>query len=384
MRQPEPYDESPTGSKSIQSSQLQIEDGIPPRESLFREAFRLGVSYLLLATLFFSLSSYIPGPVSYQPVPEGTFEHSALVEIVFGLTSFFIMSIAVWYLRKNRMIHNIIICFLISAVVSIADFVLTQEFYKILYAHENLSFSLIDNIMELFMCWAMFFGWSSVFLTLLYSFDVRDRERQLAAVREEALSAQMKALRYQINPHFLFNTLNSIAGLIEEGAATRAERMVLSLSIFMRTTLSLDPMHDVSLVDEIALQEEYLEIERERFSDRMTFNVDVPENARDALVPSLILQPLIENAIKHGVGATSGSVEIVLSAYRTADRLHIAVENDMPNGDTKGNRPPGMGVGLRNVEERIRARFQEEAHFTSGCISPGRYRVAMDLPWRQV
>lgn len=383
MHHPEPDDKSLARRKTIRSLQLQIEDEIPPRESLLREAFRLGVSYLLLATLFFSLTSYIPNPESDQHIPAGSVDHSALVEIVSGLTSFFIMSIAVWRLRKNRMIYNIIICFLISAIVSIADFILTQEFYKMLYAPKNLNFSMIDNIMELFMCWAMFFGWSSVFLTLLYSFDVRDRERQLAAVREEALSAQMKALRYQINPHFLFNTLNSIAGLIEEGAATRAERMVLSLSTFMRTTLSLDPMHDVSLADEIALQEEYLEIERERFSDRMTFNVDVPENARDVLVPSLILQPLIENAIKHGVGATSGPVEIVLSASRIADRLHIAVENDMPRGDIKGNRLPGMGVGLRNVEERLRARFQEEAHFSSGCISPGRYRVGMELPWRQ-
>ena len=356
---------------------------LPPRESLFREAFRLGVSYLLLAALFFGLSSYISAPESYQHAPAGFVDHSALVEIASGLTSFFIMSIAVWRLRTNRMIYNIVICFLISAIVSIVDFILTQEFYKMLYSATNLNFSLMDNIIVLFMCWAMFFGWSSVFLTLLYSFDVRDRERQLAVVREEALSAQMKALRYQINPHFLFNTLNSIAGLIEEGAATRAERMVLSLSTFMRTTLSLDPMHDVSLAGEIALQEEYLEIERERFSDRMTFNVDVPENARDALVPSLILQPLIENAIKHGVGATSGPVEIVLGASRIADRLHIVVENDMPLGDSKGNRLPGLGVGLRNVEERLRARFQEETRFSSGCISPGRYRVAMELPWRQ-
>ncbi|MGY6275218.1 sensor histidine kinase [Methylomonas sp. MgM2] len=382
MRKPKPDHKSLARRKTIQSLKLQIEDGIPPRESLFGEAFRLGISYLLLAALFYGLSAFIPAPESYLHVPAAFVDHSALVEIVSGLTSFFIMSIAVWHLRKNKMIHNIVICFLISAIVSIVDFILTQEFYKILYATTNLNFSLMDNIIVLFMCWAMFFGWSCAFLTLLYSFDVRDRERQLAAVREEALSAQMKALRYQINPHFLFNTLNSIAGLIEEGAATRAERMVLSLSTFMRTTLSLDPMHDVSLADEIALQEEYLEIERERFSDRMTFKTIIQENARDALVPSLILQPLIENAIKHGVGATSGQVEIVLSASRIADRLHIAVENDMPCGDAKGSRLPGMGVGLRNIEERLRARFQEEAHFSSGCISPGRYRVAMNLPWR--
>jgi two-component system, LytTR family, sensor kinase len=210
-----------------------------------------------------------------------------------------------------------------------------------------------------------------------------ERERLLEIARKEALAAQMQALRYQINPHFLFNTLNSIAGLIEEGAATRAERMVLSLSTFMRTTLSLDPMHDVSLADELALQEEYLEIERERFSDRMTFKVEIPDNVRDALVPSLILQPLIENAIKHGVGATAGAVEIILSAVRADDRLHIAVENDMPHDDAPENRFPGMGVGLRNVEQRLRARFQDQASFSAGRVSSGRYRVALDLPWRQ-
>lgn len=379
MRQPEPDDESLAGRKSVRSLQLQSEDGIPPRESLLGDAFKLGVAYLLLVTLFFGISSYIPGPEPYKHVPEGFAGHSVLVEIMSGLTSFFIMSVAVWLLRKNRMIHNIIICFLISAVVSIADFISTRELYKMLYATDNLE---MDNIQELFMCWAMYFGWSSVFLTLLYSFDVRDRERQLAAVREEALSAQMKALRYQINPHFLFNTLNSIAGLIEEDAATRAQRMVLSLSTFMRTTLTLDPMQDVPLAEEIALQQEYLAIEHERFSDRMTFSIDVPGEVRCALVPGLILQPLIENALKHGVGATSGPVEITLKAKREDDHLHITVENDMPPGDPAENRRPGAGVGLQNVSERLRVRFQGNGQLSTGVVASGRYRAAIDLPWR--
>ena len=362
MRQPEPDDESLAVRKSIQSLQLQSEDGIPPRESLFREAFRLGVSYLLLATLFFSLSSYIPDSGSYQHVPAGSFDNSALVEIMFGLTSFFIMSIAVWHLRKNKMIYNIIICFLISAIVSIADFFLTQEFYKMLYAHENLNFSLMDNIMDLFMCWAMFFGWSSAFLTLCTALMSETGNANWQQFGKK-LSAQMKALRYRVNPHFLFNTLNSIAGLIEENAATRAQRMVLSLSTFMRTTLTLDPMQDVPLADEIALQQEYLAVEHERFSDRMTFSIDVPEEVQGALVPSLILQPLVENALKHGVGATSGPVEITLKANREDDHLHITIENDIPLGDPEENRRPGAGVGLQNVSERLRVRFQEMASF---------------------
>ncbi len=229
---------------------------------------------------------------------------------------------------------------------------------------------------------ALFFGWSCLFISLIFSFELHERGLRLAAVREEALSAQMRALRYQVNPHFLFNTLNSIAGLIEEGATTRTQRMVLSLATFLRTTLSLDPMHDVSLADEIALQVEYLEIERERFADRMSLKIAVPDEVKSALVPSLILQPLIENAIKHGVGATVGLVEVTLSAYREDNQLHIVVENDMPHDGAPANSRPGMGVGLRNVDERLRVRFQDAADFHAGRISPSRYRAAIILPWR--
>ncbi|XWX54105.1 histidine kinase [Methylosinus sporium] len=358
-----------------------MEDGMQTRKSLFGEAFRLGITHLFLAALFYGVSAYFSGAELKENGSKSFVGHSGMVNIVSGPLSFSIMSIAVWYLRGDRIIYNVIICFLISVFVSVADFFLTMEFYKTFYAADNLNFSVDDNIKELFMCWAVYFGWSIVFLTLLYSFDVRDRERRLAAVREEALSAQMRALRYQVNPHFLFNTLNSIAGLIEEGSATRAERMVLSLSTFLRTTLTLDPFHDVRLSEELTLQEEYLEIEHERFSDRMTFHIDMPDDVRHALVPSLILQPLIENAIKHGVGAMAGKVSISLSARRETDRLRVIVENDMPM-ETVGPKPAGMGVGLKNVADRLRARFQDDGQFSAGPAAPGVYRAALDMPWR--
>lgn len=358
-----------------------MENGMLSRKSLFAESFRLGITYLVLTALFFGVSAYFSGPGLSGKEPTGFDGHSGLVDIVTGFLSYFIISIAVWNLRKNNIIYNIIISFFISAFISLADVYITTQFYKTFYATDSLNFSVDGKIKDLFMCWAVYFGWSSVFLTLLYSFDVRDRERRLAAVREEALSAQMRALRYQVNPHFLFNTLNSVAGLIEEGSATRAERMVLSLSTFLRTTLTLDPFNDVRLSEELTLQEEYLEIEHERFSDRMTFHIDMPEDVRHALVPSLILQPLIENAIKHGVGAMAGKVGISLSARREVDRLRVIVENDMPMEMT-GPKPAGMGVGLTNVAERLRARFQDDGRFSAGPAAPGIYRAALDMPWR--
>lgn len=344
---------------------------------LLRASIKIAMLYLVLAAVFFASLTYFSGAVASAVPPKDVGAKSALVEIISGLTSFSIMSAAVWTLRRASMIFNVVLCFLAACIVSVADSFATTQFYQYSLGDPDI----VINANELFMCWAMFFGWSCLYLTLLYSFDVRDRERRLAAVREEALSAQMRALRYQVNPHFLFNMLNSIAGLIEEGAATRAERMVLSLSTFLRTTLSLDPITDVPLAEELALQEEYLEIERERFSDRMAFTIDVPPEVSQALVPSLILQPLIENAIKHGVGATVGQVEIALHARREADRLHPTIENDM-SANNDHVKPSGMGVGLRNVADRLRARFQDEGHFSSGPIASNRYRAFINLPWK--
>lgn len=241
----------------------------------------------------------------------------------------------------------------------------------------------MDNFaIHLAIGWGFLFGWACLFQLLMFGFELNDRKVRLAAIREEALGAQMRALRYQINPHFLFNTLNSIGGLIEEGSAPQAQRMVLSLSTFLRTTLALDPFQDVPLADEIALQEDYLGIERERFSDRMSFDIAVAPDADHALVPSLILQPLVENAIKHGVGKTRGAIGIRLTAHRQHDRLHIAIENDLPRDAPFALIPPGGGIGLSNVENRLRARFQSNFTFDHGCVAGNRYRVAIAVPWR--
>ncbi|WP_246721748.1 Ada metal-binding domain-containing protein [Methylosinus sp. H3A] len=116
--------------------------------------------------------------------------------------------------------------------------------------------------------------------------------------------------------------------------------------------------------------------------ENLRFFADVPEaQAAGYRVHSLILQPLIENAIKHGVGAMAGKVSISLSARRETDRLRVIVENDMPM-ETVGPKPAGMGVGLKNVADRLRARFQDDGQFSAGPAAPGVYRAALDMPWR--
>lgn len=271
---------------------------------------------------------------------------------------------------------KLILCFAVSTTVALADF-----FFSHVDAGRGLDLSIAYNSLDLLLCWIVYLGWTGALLMLLLNFDIRDRERRLAAARDEALAAQMLALRYQVNPHFLFNTLNSIAGLIEEGAASRAERMALSLSTFLRTALALDPMHDVALAVELSLQQEYLAIEQERFSDRMRHTIEVSGEVEQALVPNLILQPLIENALKHVVGRSSAPTAIRITAWRNLDWLWIAVENNV--GATM-LRPAsiGFGIGLKNVADRIQTRFGDRGHFDAGLAEDGLFKAKIALPWR--
>ncbi|MBS0517016.1 MAG: histidine kinase [Proteobacteria bacterium] len=222
-------------------------------------------------------------------------------------------------------------------------------------------------------------AWGALFLAQVFSLRIIERERQLSELREQAYGAQMRALRYQINPHFLFNTLNALATLIEEGEAKNAERMVLSLSAFLRSTLALDPMQDITLAEELDIQARYLEVERERYSDRLTVSFDVPEQLKRARVPSFILQPLVENAVKHGVGALDQAVRILICADADRNVLSIHVENDAPE---PGRPSTGTGTGLKNVAQRLATRFGDQASLNSERTADGVFRATVAMPLR--
>lgn len=225
--------------------------------------------------------------------------------------------------------------------------------------------------------WYFFFvSWAVFYLALSYAGAVRASERETARLRAAAQTAELRALRYQVNPHFLFNTLNSISSLVMSGKREDAEAMILNLSNFFRTSLASEPTEDVPLSDEIAVQQLYLEIEAVRFPERLRAVFDIAPDAQSACVPGLILQPLIENAIKYGVAPARRPVQIRVCAKVSGERLEVTVYDD---GDG-AKAPNGTGVGLRNVRDRLTARFGDNAWLTSGKRAEGGFAATLSLP----
>lgn len=213
-------------------------------------------------------------------------------------------------------------------------------------------------------------AWCAVYLALGFASDVGRAERRASDFARAAQAAELRALRYQVNPHFLFNTLNSLSALVMRGRRDEAEAMIMNLSTFYRTSLSDGSVEDVTLREEIALQRLYLDIEMIRFPERLSVAVDLPDDLASTAVPSLILQPLVENAIKHGVSQTTKPVKIEISARREGGNLILTVRD---NGCAKTKSPSenGHGIGLANVRDRLAARFGDAARLETQASEDG-------------
>lgn len=201
----------------------------------------------------------------------------------------------------------------------------------------------------------VFVAWTGLYASTLHAAEVRDRDRRLAEAEGVAHRAQLMALRFQINPHFLFNALNALSALITLGRNAEAERVVLNLSAFLRHSLTTSPEQKVTLKEEIDTQQRYLEIERARFSDRMSVEIDVPPTLQAALVPSLILQPLLENAVKYAVTPAVRPVRVSVTARQDGAALAVTVADDGSGTASPVEPEHGAGIGLTNVRERLKA-----------------------------
>lgn len=197
------------------------------------------------------------------------------------------------------------------------------------------------------------------------SFSYMQRfHRRMREAEATAYEAQLQALRAQINPHFLFNALNSIAALVRTHPE-EAEAVVENLADLFRYTLHASKEEVATLGSEVAAARRYLAVERARFRERLVVRIDVPDGLRSARLPSMTLQPLVENAVKHGVGRTTDPCTITVGAWPDDDRLHLRVTDTGPGFDTtNADVVLARGTGLANVRERLRLLFEGEALFS--------------------
>lgn len=211
-----------------------------------------------------------------------------------------------------------------------------------------------------------------------------ERERTL---RAEALAhrARLEALRWQLNPHFLFNALNAISTLVIDGRSTEAAAMIARLGDLLRSTLEVPSEAEIPLASEMELVRRYLDIEQVRLGERLKLDVAIDDGAWKARVPSLLLQPIVENAVRHAVAPRTKGGRINVSAKRVGDRLHLSVEDDGPGMATNGNgaAPGSGGIGLSNTRERLRYLYGERQRFTLDRGELGGLRVRFDLPYHE-
>jgi signal transduction histidine kinase len=203
-------------------------------------------------------------------------------------------------------------------------------------------------------------------------------ELRASHLEAELARAQVDALKMQLHPHFLFNTLNAISGLMREDVEA-ADLMLAQLSELLRRSLEADGSHEVPLAHEIEWLQAYLAIQQTRFGDRLKVRIDVAQGCETALVPTLILQPVVENAVRHGFSTHTGRGHITITAERSGERLRIDVEDDGPG--IPG--PVRDGYGLQNTRSRLRALHAEAATLVVERRSEGRGTVSrIELPFR--
>lgn len=224
--------------------------------------------------------------------------------------------------------------------------------------------------------WGVFFlAWSAMYLALSYGQQVARQAEQLARAEALAHEAQLRALRYQVDPHFLFNTLNSVSALVMTDRNDDAEEMLEELARFFRSSLSIDPQRDLALYDEVELQRKYLRIEQIRFPE-LAIEIEIEPAVAKVPVPALLLQPLVENAIKFGVAARERAASVAIRAEAVDRHARIVIQNDK-RGDAERQ---GTGTGIRNVRERLVTRFGTGCSLDARAGEPDGFVVTIEIP----
>jgi len=228
----------------------------------------------------------------------------------------------------------------------------------------------------------MLFMWCSLYFSIKQWQQSGEEKERLLRAESEVREAKLLALRYQLNPHFLFNSLNAVSTLVLDGNASAATRMLAQIGDLLRTSLDSEVTAEVPLSQELAFTEGYLAIEQTRLGDRLKFDMSIPMETRDALVPSMLLQPLVENAVRYGVAPLVEGGWIAIRSALDANRLRIVIGNSGRRGEGEQKRS-GNGIGLGNTVERLKTLYGTDFEFSLGWPVAGGCEVVLEFPLRR-
>ncbi len=298
----------------------------------------------------------------------------------------FIVTLGMRYVFKwlwNRSLVLVIIVALLLTALAASVFSLVQvvafvEFYPTEWRPQSLWEYFADAPFSAY----IFISWTGLYFGINYYLMLQEQTEKALKATALAHQAQLKMLRYQLNPHFLFNTLNAISTLVLEKDTDGANDMLTRLSSFLRYSLVNQPTQKVSLDQELEALNLYLDIEKARFEERLKLKFDVEERARDALLPSLLMQPIIENAIKYAIAPSENGGTIALSAHLIGNQLCLVIEDDGPGIalDVAETSKKSSGVGLTNTKERLRQLYGDMHTLKVQNIEPHGLRVTVCMP----
>jgi hypothetical protein len=335
----------------------------------FRTAIALTIAFNLFTLIVFTLSGYFRGPDSFR--------ESLTIGLPMMLVDGFVAFHLYFVVRGTAALRPVLRWSLLTvAVVIVALLQALWDTQLRIWAG-----TMVTDYRQAFVRSATVNTYNSGMFAALLAFQaayaaLKANQQLLDVARQREREAQMLALRFQLNPHFLFNTLNAISSLVVSGRPRDADSMIDRLSSFLRGSLAADPDRLVTVEEEFEMLENYLEIESVRFGDRLAPWISLPDDLGDAQVPPFLLQPLVENAVKYAIAPSRTPVTLGIAAREKGGRLELEVSDTGAGEMSPGS---GTGVGLANVRERLRLSFGEQSEMAVHADEAG-FRVVLTMP----
>lgn len=353
----------------------------------------LGFVGWTLFGVFFALQNYVNAIYYGQQISLG---NTLAVWLICGYAWMFLTPLVVrlaerFFIESGRVWRTLAIHFLAGSVISLVQLSVFIFVRQWLIGNPNKPFSFSRDFQRLFIgefhvnlliYWIVVGIWHLRLINRRYLERERETARlalETAQLETRLAQAQLDALKMQLHPHFLFNTLNSISVLMRDDAAA-ANRMLIRLSELLRIALKSKSSQEVSLKDELEFLRGYLEIEQVRFQDRLQIDFDVDKETLDARVPNLILQPLVENAIKHGIAPLAKAGKIIIKTHRQNGFVELAV-SDNGAGLCDSANEANNGIGLKNTQERLKKLYGDEQQFEIRSNEGGGLQVKIKIPF---